>query len=214
MKSPFHVKKYDSYDSYVEQQCSKLNRKLANPHGKIWLEQHEKSYYKILKAIIDSINIKSAYDFSGKSCLCVGARGEAEVQAFIDVGCLAIGIDLNPTPSNRYVVTGDVIRMQYAENSFDIVYTNALDHFLLINKALHSISKVLKPNGMFLLVTGTPDGAEDDEFGSTYWDSQNALEEYMLEKHKLKTIAKVSIEKDTSGWFSHVVVLSNKKETA
>ncbi len=212
VKSPFHIKKYDCYDSYLAHQCSKLNKKLATPTGKVWLERHEKVYYEFVKIVLKSLAIKSTYDYQGKNCLCVGARGESEVRAFIDMGCIAIGIDLYPTPNNCYVVTGDVARIQYNENSFDIVYTNALDHFLLIDQSLQNIKRVLRPDGMFLLVTGTPDGAKDDLYASTYWDSEEALETYLHEKHKFNVIAKISIKQSTGGWFSHIVVLSNKKD--
>jgi SAM-dependent methyltransferase len=210
-KSPFHVKKYGSYADYVDHQCSKLNEKLKSPYGEAWLRRHEQAYYKMLKSIVEAMSDEPGYDFRGKTCLCLGARGEVEVQAFIDMGCLAIGIDLNPMPNNYYVVVGDASRIQYPENSFDIVYTNSFDHFLLIDRVLKSVRKVLKPDGRFLLMTGTPDGAKHDEYGSTYWDSEEALEKYLSEAYDFKVTARMDIEKDTKGWFSHVLILNNKK---
>jgi len=213
MKSPFHLKDYKSYDDYIAHQCSKLDIKLSNPNGVAWLDRHERTYYSILKYILDALCLRGATSiFKGKTCLCLGARGEAEVRAFISMGCLAIGIDVKPTPNNSYVVMGDAARIQYEDDSFDIVFTNAFDHFLAINDVLAQISRVLKPNGLFILITGTPEGAKGDDFGSTYWDSQDELEEYLLKAYKFKVMARTSIEKDTKGWFSHVVIFRNKKE--
>jgi SAM-dependent methyltransferase len=207
MKSPFRTKKYDSYDKYLEHQCSKLNLKLATPTGRAWLARHEKNYAYILKTILNAAVEKCEVKFSGKTCLCVGARGEAEVGEFINLGCLSMGIDLNPTPDNQYVVTGDVCRIQYPENSFDFVYTNALDHFLLIDEAIKNIRRVLKPNGLFLLVVGTPDGAKEDEYGSTYWNDCKSLVKYIKEFHRFKPKYSIDVRRFTGNWFSHFVVL-------
>lgn len=43
----------------------------------------------------------------GMRVLCLGARRGAEVKAFQDLGCFAVGLDLNPGRRNRYVLYGD-----------------------------------------------------------------------------------------------------------
>ena len=49
-----------------------------------------------------------------RTVLCLAARIGTEVKAFLDLGCFAIGIDLNPGTDNRYVVHGDFHDLQFA----------------------------------------------------------------------------------------------------
>lgn len=211
MKSPFHVKKYKDYEAYIEHQCSKLDRKLSTAFGRAWLKRHEAGYSVTLTSFLGLVRKELPYAFGGKSCLCLGARGEAEVKAFNDAGCFAVGVDVNPTPDNAYVVRGDAANLHYSDDCVDIVYTNSLDHFLAIETVLKEIKRVLRPKGLFLLITGTPDGAKEDKYGSTYWDSHDSLLSYLNNEYKFKTLAKSDVREVSNGWFSHVLVMRNIK---
>ena len=57
----------------------------------------------------------------GQDAAVVGARIGTEVKAFLDLGAVAIGIDLNPGENNRYVVYGDFHDLQFASGSIDVV---------------------------------------------------------------------------------------------
>jgi SAM-dependent methyltransferase len=83
--------------------------------------------------------------------LCLAARLGTEVRAFIDQGAFAVGVDLNPGKENHWVVVGDFHRLQYADASVDVVYTNSLDHVYDIERVLAEVRRVLKPGGAFLL---------------------------------------------------------------
>lgn len=58
---------------------------------KIDIDNYDKTYRKHLRDRLQShINVK------GTSVLCLAARVGTEVKAFLDLGCFAMGIDLNP----------------------------------------------------------------------------------------------------------------------
>lgn len=197
MKYPFHTRKYESYDKYVEHQVSKYNGEIP------WLKNYEKFYKVLLKSLLKH----SGIDTSGKSCLCIGARQGTEVEVFVESGSFAVGIDLNPGKENRYVVTGDGSTIQYPDSSIDIVYTNALDHFLEIDKTLDEIKRVLKPGGYFIFLIGTPNDAKIDKHGSTYWDDINEVLSYLSGRYGYELSKRYDVGK--TKWFSDYVVMKN-----
>lgn len=97
----------------------------------------------------------------GKSILCVGARLGGEVRAFTRLGALAIGIDFNPGVRNAWAVWGDATRLQFANNVFDFVYCNIVDHIDPRSKFFAEVQRVLKPGGKLLLYV---DQNEPDAF--------------------------------------------------
>ena len=202
MISPFHTKEYKSYQDYMTQQISKLDDGLVE---KQWFKNYEIKYPKLLNALIDA----SGLDIKGKSVLCLGARTGTEVETFCNHGAFAIGIDVNTGNNNRWVVTGDASNIQYPDNCIDIVYTNALDHFLEIDKCLSEIKRVLKPDGYFALLIGSPEDAEKDRWGSTYWDSIKSVKEYLKDNYGFDGMIQVDVSK--TNWFSDFIVLRNGK---
>ena len=87
----------EGYDEYLEYQVQKLEIDLdAMPY-------YEPRYRAWLRERLRVPEIVRP----GTSVLCLGARLGAEVQAFIDLGCFAVGLDLNPGEDNRFVVHGD-----------------------------------------------------------------------------------------------------------
>ena len=109
------------------------------------------------------------------SALCLGARTGTEVKAFLDVGCFAIGIDLNPGKDNKYVVTGDFHNLQYPDNSVDIVFTNSLDHVYRIRKFLMEVTRVLIQGGKFIVELEGKKDKEADKWASLHWDNYEDL---------------------------------------
>ena len=107
-------------------------------------------------------------DWPDRTVLCLAARIGTEVKAFLDLGCRAIGIDLNPGKENPYVVQGDFHDLQYAPQSMDVVYTNSLDHAFDLERIAKEVLKVLKPDGLFLVeaVQGRDQGVDPGFFES------------------------------------------------
>jgi SAM-dependent methyltransferase len=62
----------------------------------------------------------------------------------------AYGIDLNPGPHNALVRVGDFNRLEEADVSIDLVYSNSLDHAIDLNAFFAEHTRVLKPDGFAL----------------------------------------------------------------
>jgi SAM-dependent methyltransferase len=158
----FSVRRYKSYDDYVQHQSSKLD--------KLDLASYDTRFTKALRGRLARLNLP----WEGRSVLCLAARTGAECQAFIALGSFAVGIDLNPGSGNRHVVAGDFHSLQFADCSVDYVYTNSLDHALDLQRVGLEVKRVLKPTGLFVLevVYGTKDegGRGPGTHESMWWE--------------------------------------------
>lgn len=165
----FQHRRYPDYETYVEHQKTKFSALRSKS-----VINHDKRFYE---ALSDRLT-HGAEDWSGRSVLCLAARQGTEVRAFIDQGAFALGIDLNPGPSSRYVVHGDFHALQFADDSVDCVYTNSLDHAYELDKILTEVRRVLRPGGLFVVEANT-----DSDSGATgqgpyeamIWDDADAL---------------------------------------
>ncbi len=65
---------------------------------------------------------------------------------------LSSGMLENARKLNLNVVEGNAISIPFPDNSFDVVYSfKVLPHVIEIEKAIHEISRVLKPSGFAVL---------------------------------------------------------------
>lgn len=151
---------YQSYDDYVVHQRSKLMI--------VDLSGYDRDFHAALVARLGK------HEWSGQRVLCLAARIGTEVRAFIDAGALAVGVDLNPGPGNKYVVVGDFHGLQYAPGSFDVVFTNSLDHSLELSRLLSEVRRVLVVKGRFI-VEATEGGERFDEWAVAGWPSIDGL---------------------------------------
>lgn len=111
-------------------------------------------------------NIKTKYK-DKKYTLCLGARTGAEVNAFRKLNFFSIGIDINYPKNSPYVIFGDFHNLQFPNESFDIVYSNCIDHTYDLNKFVNEAKRVCKKDGLIIfdLQKGKQDG-ERDNFGN------------------------------------------------
>lgn len=144
------------YKSYVELQGSKLDH--------IALAGHEIRFCAELSKRLKDLGIISP----GMTALCLGARLGSEVRAFTDLGCFAVGIDLNPGKENRYVLHGDFHDLQIASRCVDVVYTNSIDHTPDLRRMVGEILRVLKPEG-YVIIEADPGVEEEDEVQPDMW---------------------------------------------
>jgi SAM-dependent methyltransferase len=164
-KSAFQNRSYDSYDAYLEHQKAKLEtHDFAN---------YDTEFRTALRERLAALDVV----WQGRTVLCLAARIGTEVKAFLDLGCFAIGIDLNPGKENRYVVQGDFHDLQFAPKSVDVVYTNSLDHAFAIDRIAREILKVLKPEGLLIVeaVQGRDQGVNPGFFESFFWKNIDEL---------------------------------------
>ena len=182
----FKKKKYDTYKEYIEHQKSKLDKVSQS-----WLPEYDKKYRKVLH---DRLKEGSAVK-GGENVLCLAARLGTEVKAFLDLGCFAIGIDLNPGEGNKHVVSGDFHDIQFPDNVVDIVFTNSIDHSFDLIKMIGEISRVLKDGGLLILelVKGEKEGGEAGYYESCWWDSIDDILG-IFKEHKFDVVEKKDFE--------------------
>ena len=131
-------RQFASYEDYVDVQRSKL--------GFVDLENHEPRFREALANRIAA----SRFVSKGACVLCLGARLGGEVRAFLDCGCFAVGIDLNPGDNNSVVLHGDFHQLVFPDQSVDVVFTNSLDHCFDLNQVCREVLRVLKPRACSL----------------------------------------------------------------
>jgi len=138
-KDGFEKRDYKTYKDYIKHQKLKLQR--------MHLSDYDTRYRIVLRTRLEKLNILQP----GMSVLCLGARLGTEVKSFLDLGCFATGIDINPGEKNKFVVFGDFHDIQFPESSCDLVFTNSIDHVYSIEKVIGEIKRILKPTGLLIL---------------------------------------------------------------
>jgi len=141
------------YSSYIDLQ----KQKTCDPvRRKKWLNEEWDLKLNGFKKIFNNNT-----DFIGEKCLCIGARTGQEVQALIDIGKNAVGIDL--VPHEPLVEEGDFHDLAYQDETFDFIFTNVFDHALYPDKFCAEAFRVLKKggHGLFHLQVDVP----NDEYG-------------------------------------------------
>jgi len=158
-------RKYASYKSYLEHQKAKL---ATHDFGNYDIE-----FRTALRERLTALDV----DWRNLSVLCLAARIGTEVKAFLDLGCRANGIDLNPGKENPYVDQGDFHDLQFPAGSMDVVYTNSLDHAYDIDRIATEVLRVLKPEGLLIVeaVQGRDQGVQPGFFESFFWNNIDEL---------------------------------------
>ncbi len=168
----FRVRDYPSYDDYVRHQSAKVALKGD-------LADYDLRFRTALRE-----RLSADPDVGpGASALCLAARIGSEVKAFHDVGCFAVGIDLNPADGDRYVLRGDFHELQFPDGSVDAVFSNSLDHSLDLGRVLAEVRRVLKPGGLLLLeaMRGSAEGKDAGAFESLHWGTVDDLSDAVRE---------------------------------
>ncbi len=159
---------YPDYESYTAHQRTKFS---AQRSARVIA--HDRAFHEALSSRLRAME----HDFAGARVLCLGARQGTEVRCFIECGAFAVGIDLNPGPSNRYVVTGDFHELQFANQSIDVVFTNSLDHAFDLSRILAEARRVLRPDGLLLVEANAAEegGASAGPYEALAWSSPEVL---------------------------------------
>jgi len=158
---------YGSYAEYCAHQAQKRDRMKPDK-----LSAYESKYITALQPRLSALALAR-----GTSVVCLGARGGAEVRAFLAIGCVAVGLDLNPGPANPYVVTGDFHALPYGDGTVGVVFTNALDHCYNFDQVIAEVRRVLAIEGRFIVeaVCGTDEGCQAGSYESFAWRTIAAL---------------------------------------
>jgi SAM-dependent methyltransferase len=160
-------RRYASYQEYLDHQAAKLEEVSDRLEETAEVDLAE---FKRRFASCEALRPDSRV-------LCLGARRGTEVEAFLQLGHFAVGIDLNPGEGNRFVLFGDFHNLQFPDHSLDVVYTNVLDHVFDLERALAEVTRVLKPDGMLLaeILPGFEEGFTPGRFEATHWPRLDVL---------------------------------------
>ena len=169
---------YITYEDYIANQKLKLDLQMEQDSS-VRLEYDREYRDKLRDRLLETRVL-----VPGMSVLCLAARLGAEVRAFLDCGCFAVGLDLNPGKENKYVVFGDFHELQFPDQCVDIVFTNSLDHVYDIDKVLCEIKRVLKPRGRLIVeaTNGIQEGYALGHFESFIWHTVDDLVDYLESK--------------------------------
>lgn len=180
---PFRWRVYRTYDDYIKHQQAKL--------ASVDLSSYDIKYRKALRERLEKLNFLRR----GMNVLCLAARLGTEVKAFLDIGCFAIGTDINPGASNRYVVWGDFHDIQFPSESADVVFTNSIDHAFDIQKLIDEIKRVLKPDGLLVVeaAAGHSEGRNAGDFESFYWSKIDDLVS-LFERSQFSLVQRASFD--------------------
>lgn len=170
--APFKRREYATYEQYLRHQQSKLQY--------LDLADYDVNYRRQLGARLQNLPGLQR----GATVLCLGARQGTEVKAFHDVGCFAVGLDLNPGPENKFVLHGDFHQVQFPAESVDIIFTNSFDHVFDAEKLIGEIRRLLKPGGRLIIeaIAGEAQASAPDHYASFWWQHVNDLAD-LLSKH-------------------------------
>ena len=156
-------KQYKDYQEYIAHQKGKLEKEYY------WITGFDENYFQILNERLEDDFMQHGIKIG--NVLCLGARLGGEVRAFVERGCFAIGIDLNPGGNNKYVLQGDFHDIQFHSKSVDIIFSNSLDHSFNFDKVILEIKRVLKDYGFLILeiAKGFDEGTNTGPYEAFHW---------------------------------------------
>jgi len=150
-------RRYASYGEYVEHQKVKT---LDPMRREKWLGEEWQSKIDGFKGIF-----MRNWDIVGgrRRALCLGARTGQEVVALHELGIEAVGIDLVPCPP--HVEEGDIHDLRFEDGSFDLIFTNVVDHSINPARMVAEMERVTVPGGAIILHLKL--GPDIDQFSAT-----------------------------------------------
>ena len=170
---------YASYEEYVTHQKQKLDEMLKMKGGfSNWdICEYRLKFYSRFKHLSGLLPRDA-------KIICCGARQGTEVEVFHDLGFRnAYGIDLNPGPDNRIVKVGDFMKLDCADNSLDLLYTNCVDHSFDLDQMIEEHARALKPEGFLLYDMGiNMEKGAGGPFEAVSWDRTEDLVIRLLER--------------------------------
>ena len=135
--------RYNSYDEYLAKQIAKTTdpNRVAKWKGEEWNS-------KII-GFRDLFDRNKIYVNKKKNAICLGSRTGQEVFVLRELGLRAIGIDL--VPFAPYTVKGDIHKLSYKNDEFDLVFTNIFDHSLYPKKFISEMERVCMSGGNIII---------------------------------------------------------------
>lgn len=191
------MRQYANAETYRLHQASKLGK--AN---QLKLAGHDERFRTVLTDRISALALPTG------AALCLGARTGAEVQALLNLGWFALGLDLATTLSGaRFVLAGDMHHVQFPDASVDLVYTNAVDHAWDVGHFVQELRRLVKPSGHVL--TEVPDGtvaSRPGAYESVAWTDPAVLQPFFHDQGlRLESSADFTVPWSGHSWLWSVV---------
>lgn len=189
---------YSRYDEYVARQKEKTldPERVKNWLGDKWDEKVD-DFRRIFEA--DAEYVKGR-----RNALCLGARTGQEVKALRDMGVSAIGVDL--VAFEPYTEEGDVHDLKYADESFDLLFSNIFDHCLYPDRFCSEMERVTQPGGVIILQLQI--GRKMDEYAETLvYDPKKVIG--LFKQVKVRENREIHHDFDLMNW----EVILEKKDT-
>jgi hypothetical protein len=178
---------YGSYAEYVEHQKSKFFEILKINGG-----FDTKTTIKYRLQFLESFRDLHKYLPASARILCAGARQGTEVEVLRELGFSeSFGIDLNPGPENPLVRVGDFLKIDEADSSLDLIYSNAVDHAFNLDDFFLEHVRVIKPEGFALYDIALQEGGV---FEAVHWKADEVVFQLMLQH--FASVERVRISKD------------------
>ncbi len=135
---------YEKYEDYVKHQLKKTSDKSKQEK---WLGVEWKKKINIFKDLFTNID---KFINGKKKAICLGSRTGQEVVALQKLGVEdSIGIDLHEF--KPYTIVGDIHKLDFPDNTFDLAFSNIFDHSLYPEKFAAETYRVLQKGGIFIL---------------------------------------------------------------
>ena len=160
-------REYKDYKEYLDHQAVKTLKVKAGTCGE--LGPFETRLFFMKQILAWSIGPVVAH---GKA-VCLGARRGEEVQALRDLGFDAIGIDIVEFP--LLVIKGDFHAMPFKDGTFDLVFSNAVDHAHDLPTLAWEIRRVTAPGAIVILHLTVGEYSEEMSLGITSADDVSAV---------------------------------------
>jgi SAM-dependent methyltransferase len=171
---------YSSYDEYLTHQKLKLDEmvKMKGGFSNFDIFDYRLKFYVRFRLFTKLLP-------SNAKILCCGARQGTEVDVLRDLGFSnARGIDLNPGRGNPLVTTGDMMKLDLANDSLDLLYTNCVDHAFDLDQMITEHARVLKPDGYLLYDIGINIEEGGGPFEAISWDRTEDVVLRLLESFR------------------------------
>ena len=137
------LNRHRTYEDYVNKQLEKtLNKnKIKKWEGEEWQIKVD-GFRHLFKRNEEFLQNK-------KNSICLGARTGQEVFVLRELGLNSIGIDLAEFPP--FTIKGDIHKLEFDDEKFDLIFTNILDHSLYIEKFISEMERICIKDGNIIL---------------------------------------------------------------
>lgn len=167
-------------------------KKFSNQHYEYFYTEHfglNKDFYTDKKILDIGCGPRGSLNWANNSKLRIGLDP-------LSTKYISLGIDT----SKMKLITGYAENIPFDENEFDVVCSfNSLDHVEDINKTLDEIKRVLKPNGLFLLIIDIHPYKTITEPHTISWEISSKINK------KLNLLKKMEFEKKSLKIYSSIL---------